>query len=235
MKLDASILLLAILSLGPGAGGLAAQGAPEPAGTSGDGPRAPLPPARAANGCEPAGVSAGTVSDPAPSPGLSASPVVPKRQVPFCSPSVPRQPEDDGGEWYGRRLALHRYSAWAAVAAFPVEIYTGSRLLDDGADPDWVRDTHTGTVWVLGTTFTMNTVTGVWNWWDSRREPEGRRWRNAHALVMVAADAAMFATARAGQAAARGESRERHQTLAFTTVGLTAVGHLMMLRPFRRD
>lgn len=232
MRLNNGLLLLALLSLGPSAAGLSAQAPGAPARTSGDGPRAPFPPALAANGCELPGPGA-MVSDP--EPGLSASPVIPKGQVPFCPAPTPPEAEDDGGEWYGRRLALHRYSAWAAVAAFPVEIYTGSRLLDDAADPDWVRDTHTATVWVLGATFTTNTVTGAWNWWDSRREPEGRRWRNAHALVMVAADAAMFATARAGQAAARGESRGRHQTLAFTTVGLTAVGHLMMLRPFRRD
>ncbi len=156
-------------------------------------------------------------------------------RVPFCSFLAQHQAEDDVGDWYHRRLILHRYAAWTAVAAFPVEIYTGRRLLSDGADPEWVRNTHTTMVWVLGATFAVNTVTGAWNWWDSRHEPEGRGWRTAHALVMLAADAAMFATARAGQAAARGENQERHQTLAFTTAGLTAIGHLMMLGPFRRD
>jgi hypothetical protein len=152
-----------------------------------------------------------------------------------CSPPTTVQAEDDVSEWYGHRLTLHRYAAWTAVAAFPVEIYTGWRLRSAGVDPEWVRDTHRATVWVLGSTFTVNTVTGVWNWWDDRKTPEGRGWRTAHALVMLAADAAMFATARAGQARARGEGGEWHRELAFTTAGLTAIGHLMMLGPFRRD
>jgi hypothetical protein len=155
-------------------------------------------------------------------------------RAPFCSPSAHHRAEDVS-EWYGHRLTLHRYAAWTAVASFPVEIYTGWRLRSPGADPEWVRDTHRATVWVLGSTFAVNTVTGVWNWWDDRKTPEGRGWRTAHALVMVAADAAMFATARAGQARARGEGGEWHRELAFTTAGLTAIGHLMMLGPFRRD
>ncbi|MBW3629845.1 MAG: hypothetical protein KY464_11175, partial [Gemmatimonadetes bacterium] len=150
-------------------------------------------------------------------------------------PAAPHQDEDDGGEWYNRRLTIHRYAAWGAVAAFPVEIYTGWRLRSAGADPGWVRDTHRATVWVLGGTFAVNTVTGAWNWWDGRKEPEGRGWRAAHALVMVSADAAMFATARAGQARARGEGGKWHRELAFTTAGLTTIGHLMMLTPIRRD
>lgn len=163
-----------------------------------------------------------------------ASAAAPLR-APVCSPPTQIQAEDDVSEWYGHRLTLHRYAAWTAVAAFPVEIYTGWRLRSAGADPEWVRDTHRATVWILGSTFAVNTVTGVWNWSDSRKEPEGRGWRTAHALVMVAADAAMFATARAGQARARGEGGEWHRELAFTTAGLTAIGHLMMLTPFRRD
>lgn len=220
MKLKIAVLLLVSLSTPFTTDGAAAQ----------------VPQAQVTNPCDALTPStAEIVPDTLSAFNLPAASVAAPGRVPFCSPPAHRSKEDDGGEWYGRRLTLHRYAAWAAVAAFPVEIYTGRRLLSDGADPEWVRNTHTTTVWVLGSTFAVNTVTGVWNWWDSRKEPEGRGWRTAHALVMVAADAAMFATARAGQAAARGESRERHQTLAFTTAGLTAIGHLMMLAPFRRD
>ncbi len=219
MKLKTAVLLLAGLSAP-----FTAEGA------------AQMPEAQAASACDaPPPAGAETVTDAPSAFYLPAASVAAPIRVPFCSPTAHRPAEEDVGEWYNRRLTLHRYAAWAAVAAFPVEIYTGWRLRSAGADPEWVRDTHRATVWVLGSTFAVNTVTGVWNWWDSRKEPEGRGWRTAHTLVMVAADAAMFATARAGQARARGEGGEWHRELAFTTAGLTAIGHLMMLGPFRRD
>ena len=220
MKLKIVVLLLTSLSTSFTTGGASAQ----------------TPETQVTNPCDAlTPFAAEVVPDTQATFGLPAASVAVPGRAPLCSPPEHRSEEDDVGDWYNRRLTLHRYAAWAAVGAFPVEIYTGRRLLNHGADPEWVRDTHRATVWVLGSTFAVNTVTGVWNWWDNRKEPEGRGWRTAHALVMVAADAAMFSTARAGQAAARGESRERHQTLAFTTAGLTAIGHLMMLAPFRRD
>jgi hypothetical protein len=220
MKLRITVLLLASLSAPFTTDGAAAQTSQTQVASACDA----LPPA-----------AAESVPDTQPAFDLPTAPVAAPARVPFCSPAAHRPAEEDVGEWYGRRLTLHRYAAWTAVAAFPVEIYTGWRLRSAGADPEWVRDTHRATVWVLGSTFAVNTVTGVWNWWDSRKEPQGRGWRTAHTLVMVAADAAMFATARAGQARARGEGGEWHRELAFTTAGLTAIGHLMMLGPFRRD
>jgi hypothetical protein len=186
------------------------------------------------NGCDDPIPVGATVPGTEPTLDLPGASIAGPNGGSFCTPSARHQVQDVS-DWYGRRLTLHRYAAWTAVASFPVEIYTGWLLRSPGADPEWVRDTHRATVWVLGSTFTVNTVTGVWNWWDDRKTPEGRGWRTAHALVMVAADAAMFATARAGQARARGEGGEWHRELAFTTAGLTAIGHLMMLGPFRRD
>lgn len=238
MRFRVGALLLANLSIPGTAGGLSAQ-TPQTvttaAGILREEPGAGLPPVPLTNVCDPAAPAVLLVSDTTSAPILPVTSLATASQVHFCSPAALGQVEDDGGEWYGRRLTLHRYSAWAAVAAFPVEIYTGWRLRTGGPDPEWVRDTHRATFWVLGGTFAVNTVTGVWNWSDSRKEPEGRGWRNAHTLVMLAADVAMFATARAGQARARGEGGEWHRELAFTTAGLTAAGHLMMLGPFRRD
>jgi hypothetical protein len=217
MKPTITILLVASLSAPFSTSGAAAQGSQ----------------AQIQAACDASSPVTTTVPGTRPTLGLSEAPIgVPI--PPVCSPSAHHGAEDVS-EWYGHRLTIHRYAAWTAVAAFPVEIYTGWRLRSAGADPEWVRDTHRATVWVLGSTFAVNTVTGAWNWWDDRKTPEGRGWRTAHALVMVAADAAMFATARAGQARARGEGGEWHRELAFTTAGLTAIGHLMMLGPFRRD
>ena len=221
MKGTIAVLLVASLSVPFTAGGAAAQIS-----------QAQAQLAESCDALPPATVTVPPTLSTLDLPAASAaSPVRP----PVCSRPSQAPAESDAGEWYGHRLTLHRYAAWTAVAAFPVEIYTGWRLRSAGADPGWVRDTHRATVWVLGSTFAVNTVTGSWNWWDSRKEPEGRGWRTAHTLVMLAADAAMFATAREGQARARGEGGKWHRELAFTTAGLTAIGHLMMLGPFRRD
>lgn len=156
----------------------------------------------------------------------------------------PEAEAQDVGDWYARRLAVHRYSAWVTAAAFPIQLYTGTQLLDQTAAlaegredpaPGWAAGAHTVMVGVLGTTFTVNTVTGAWNWWEDRRTPEGRGWRTAHALVMLAADAAIVGTAVLGRGVAGVDDARTHRAVAFTAAGLATVGHLMMLRPFRRD
>ena len=81
----------------------------------------------------------------------------------------------------------------------------------------------------------MNTVAGVWNLWDSRHEAEGRARRTTHALLMLAADAGMVATA----ALAPGENefedngqpkyqRSQHRAVAIGSMSVATVSYLMM-------
>ena len=49
---------------------------------------------------------------------------------------------------------------------------------------------HRAGATALAGMFTVNTVTGAWNWWDSRSVSQGRVLRTIHALSILGADAA---------------------------------------------
>lgn len=135
-------------------------------------------------------------------------------------------------EWYGRRLAVHRVLSWTMLPLFAVSYYTGTRLADDGraASPNWVRTLHPYAATGAAVTFGVNTVTGVWNLWDARHDPEGRTRRLLHAALFIAADAG-FAWAGSIGAEARdnGAIRARHRTIAISSMGVSTLGWLIML------
>src|SRR3954462_286968 len=78
-------------------------------------------------------------------------------------------------EWYERRLRIHRYGAYTIIPLFALQAYAGNELYNDGsAAASRVKPTHRFGATALATVFTINTVTGVWNLWDSRAVPQGR-------------------------------------------------------------
>jgi hypothetical protein len=93
-------------------------------------------------------------------------------------------------EWYERRLRIHRYGAYAVFPLFAAQALAGNEIFKDPQNaPDWAKTTHRVGATGLATVFTLNTVTGLWNLWDSRSATQGRTRRTAHALLMLASDA----------------------------------------------
>ncbi len=140
-------------------------------------------------------------------------------------------------DWYMRRATIHRVASWATLPLFAAEVVTGSELYKNGPQAAaWARDTHGTIAGSLGGLFVVNSVTGLWNLWDARHDAEGRKWRTAHALLMLAADAGFAYT---GSLADRAENsasvRSDHRTAALTSSGVALVSYLMMLPPFRRE
>ena len=46
-------------------------------------------------------------------------------------------------DWYGRRLTIHRWVAYATIPVFAVQWAAGDRLYKHGADaPTWAKTTH---------------------------------------------------------------------------------------------
>jgi hypothetical protein len=78
--------------------------------------------------------------------------------------------------------------------------------------------------------FTVNTVTGAWNWWDTRGVSQGRVLRTIHALSMIGADAAFtYAGVKlADEAENSSEKRSQHRTVALTSMGVTIASGLAM-------
>ena len=134
-------------------------------------------------------------------------------------------------DWYNRRLTIHRYLSYAVVPIFGVQYMAGRQLWDKGRDaPEWAKTTHRVGATTLAGIFTVNTVTGVWNLWDSRSAPEGRTLRTIHALSMLAADAGFtYAGAKLSQEAETSLAKRRqHRTLALSSMALTVVSGVAM-------
>lgn len=140
-------------------------------------------------------------------------------------------------DWFYRRATIHKVASWTTLPLFAAEVVTGSELYRNGPEAaDWAKDSHGVIAGSLGGLFAVNTVTGLWNLWDARHDPNGRKWRTTHALLMLAADAGFAYT---GSLAERAENsadvRSQHRTAAFASSGVALVSYLMMLPPLRRD
>src|SRR6185312_161397 len=86
----------------------------------------------------------------------------------------PRPKAVEVSDWYGRRLTIHRYVAYSTLPVFAAQWAAGKRLYDQSrAAPTWAKTTHRVGATYLAGAFTVNTVTGAWNWWDSRSAPQG--------------------------------------------------------------
>jgi hypothetical protein len=146
-------------------------------------------------------------------------------------------------DWYGRRLRIHQISSWAMLPLFVAQYAAGQQLLDKGDEraPKWAKDWHEPLAGATGALFAVNTVTGGWNLWDARRDPQARKWRTAHALLMLVADAGFaltpaFADDDDEEGGEGGGSRlKTHKTVALTSMRIAVASWVMMLPPFRRE
>src|SRR6478672_10204202 len=132
-------------------------------------------------------------------------------------------------DWYERRLRIHRFGAYAIFPLFAAQAIAGNEIFKDPHNaPDWAKTTHRVGAAGLATVFTLNTVTGLWNLWDSRSAAQGRTRRTAHALLMLASDAGFtYAGVRlSDQAENSVDKRREHRAWAYGSMAtaLTGVG-----------
>lgn len=135
------------------------------------------------------------------------------------------------GDWYARRLTIHRYTAYGTIPVFAAQWAAGKKLYDESrAAPTWAKTVHRVGATTLAGMFTVNTVTGLWNWWDSRMLAQGRVLRTVHVLSMLTADAAFtYAGAKLSNEAETDASKRRlHRTVALSAMGLTVVSGTAM-------
>ena len=135
------------------------------------------------------------------------------------------------GDWYARRLTIHRALSYATIPVFTGQYIAGARLFKDGsASPQWAKTTHRVGATTLAGIFTVNSVTGLWNLWDSRMVSNHRALRTTHALMMLTADAAFtYAGAKLSEQAEQSQEKRRlHRTIALSATGLTAASGVLM-------
>ncbi|MDB4917757.1 MAG: putative rane protein [Gemmatimonadetes bacterium] len=161
--------------------------------------------------------------------GPVASALVAAVQIPDDTVRRQRRKSIEVSEWYERRLRIHRYGSYAIYPLFAVQAVAGNQLFQDPKlAPEWAKTTHRIGATGLATAFTLNTVTGLWNLWDSREVEQGRARRYVHALLMLASDAGFtYAGVRlSDQAENSFDKRKEHRTWAYGSMAtaLTGIG-----------
>lgn len=135
-------------------------------------------------------------------------------------------------EWYERRLRIHRYGAYAMIPLFAFQAAAGNELYNKGSGAaGWARNGHRVGATALATVFGVNTVTGLWNLWDSRAVEQGRTRRTIHTLLMLASDAGFaYAGIKLSEDAEQSaDARRKHRNLAYTSMGVAITGAGMMV------
>jgi hypothetical protein len=177
--------------------------------------------------------SAGPIA-PAPWPRLSPGAFA----ADSAAPQRPRAVEMS--EAYHTRLTIHYIASFATVPLFIAEYVLGTKLYNNypAVTPSQqsLRNTHRLVALGVAGLFAVNTVTGAWNLWESRKQPEGALRRYLHAGLMFAADAGFVAT---GLSAPNGHrrltttpsasNRSLHRALAIGSMGTALASYAMML------
>jgi hypothetical protein len=148
--------------------------------------------------------------------------------------SAPAKVAVEYGDGYCLREKIHKYSSVAMLPLFATEVALGQSLYNNGGEGS--RKAAHGVVGAgIGTLFGINTVTGAWNLWEARKDPNGRRRRLVHGLLMMAADAGFLATAALAPDSEHDDggtfssNRSTHRTVAITSMSVATVGYLVML------
>lgn len=188
---------------------------------------------------------------PATGQGAAAHPLgVTSHDSGMLSDSVkprPRPKAIEYSDWYNRRLTIHKYGSYAMLPLFGAEYYLGEKLIKGDAS-DGEKSVHVGVATGIGVLFAVNTVTGAWNLWDSRKDPTDRTKRIVHSVLMAAADAG-FALAAASAEDDEGDEHEgaipdqlrasrsveggeddnsTHKRIAIASFGISTVGTVLM-------
>ncbi len=132
---------------------------------------------------------------------------------------------------YYTRLTIHRIGSYAMLPLFAAEYYLGDKLINGENVGSGVKGTHVAVATALGGLFAVNTVTGVWNLVEARKDPGAAR-RIIHAALMLAADAGMAYTATLAEDASEGDDfgngANRHRSAALTSFSLAGAGTILM-------
>jgi hypothetical protein len=139
---------------------------------------------------------------------------------------------------YKMRARIHRIASFATLPLFATEVYLGQSVYNGSSGGR--RSAHIAVGTAITGLFAVNSVTGIWNLWEGRKDPTNRTRRFAHGLLMLAAGAGFVATAAVAPNSEREErrffdparlidERRRHRAVALTSIGIGTAGYLVML------
>lgn len=132
-------------------------------------------------------------------------------------------------EAYHTRLKIHQIGAVLMFPLFIGEYVLGQKLLTSTNRSGSLKTAHSVVAAGVGVVFATNTVTGAWNFWDARKDPNGRARRDIHSAIMLASDIGFLWTAAAAGGAKKSLQQARHhRNIAIGSISLSAIGAGMM-------
>ena len=147
---------------------------------------------------------------------------------------APRAMAFEYSDGYRTRLKIHKYASFATLPLFIAQFAVGQKLYG-GNYSDSTRTVHGALAATTAALFAVNTVTGIWNLSEGRKDPNHRTKRMVHGILMGVASAGFVATgvmtpeSEGGESEGGGTSRSTHRTVALTSMGIATVAYLMML------
>lgn len=159
-----------------------------------------------------------------------------KRVVSPADTPVVRPRAIEYSDQYYMRLTIHRWGSYTMIPLFAAEWSLGQNLQQDLSPPTWMKPTHGLVAGGIGVLFGVNTITGVWNLWESRDDPSGRTRRIVHSVMMIASDAGFLATGLLAPGRNHNfgdfnsyQNRVRtHRNVAIASISLATIGGGMM-------
>ncbi len=145
------------------------------------------------------------------------------------------------GSGYDIRLKIHKYASIATIPLFVAQTWLGQSLYNNPGQSESKRGAHGAVAASIGVLFGVNSVTGVWNLVEGRKNPAGRTRRTVHGILMLAAGAGFVATGLLAPDEEGGEEggaathihdsgrRSTHRAVALSSMGVALAGYLMML------
>jgi hypothetical protein len=145
-------------------------------------------------------------------------------QVPAPAPAF------EYSDAYRTRAKIHKVASFATLPLFAAEVVLGQMTYDNPSDGR--KSAHVAVGATIGALFGVNTVTGVWNLWEARKDPNGRNRRLLHGILMLAADAGFVATAAVApdnESPDYTDQRGTHRAVALTSIGIATAGYLVQI------
>ena len=162
--------------------------------------------------------------DPAQVPQAAAGAVAAASQTPAPAPAF------EYSDAYRTRAKIHRIASFATLPLFATEVVLGQMTYDNPSGGR--KSAHVAVGATIGVLFGINTVTGVWNLLEARKDPTGRGRRLLHGILMLAADAGFVATAAVAPDSEDpnySDQRGTHRAVALTSIGIATVGYLVQI------
>ena len=130
---------------------------------------------------------------------------------------------------YEVRRKIHVYASVATLPLFAVQAYLGQTLYNGGFS-DAERTAHQWVGSAIVGLFALNTVTGVWNLKEGWDDPNHKKLRVTHGILMLAADAGFaYAAFAAPGRRADVSTHSTHRDVAYVSVSTATAGYLIML------